>query len=62
MQIRESPLNLKLRNYYLKFKNKLRNLIKEAKIAYYKIERHNSGNNMKLKWKIINDIIAKNKK
>jgi len=37
-------------------------LIKEAKIKHYKTEIRESGNNTKLKWQFINDIIAKNSK
>lgn len=35
IQVRKFPLNLKFKSYYIRFRNKLTNVIKDANIAYY---------------------------
>lgn len=62
LQVKKHPHNLKLKNYYAKFRNKVTNIIKNAKIFYYKTELPKSGSNPKLNWQVINNIIARNKK
>lgn len=47
---------------YLRFKNKITNIKKEAKVMYYKTELHKFGNNIKLKLQLINNIVARNSK
>ncbi|KAF0720008.1 B box-type domain-containing protein [Aphis craccivora] len=62
LQVKKHPLNLNLKDYYVKFRNTITKIIKNAKILYYKAEFIKSGNNTKLKWQNINNILAKNKK
>jgi hypothetical protein len=55
---KKHPLNLKLKDYYVKFRNK--NTIQKS--LTNKSELRKSGNNTKLKWWTINNIIIRNKK
>jgi len=61
LHVKKHPLNLKLKDYYLKFRKKITKIIKNAKIFYYKAELLKAGNNSKLKWQTINNILAINK-
>lgn len=62
LQVRTYSLNIKLKEFYLKFRNKLTNILKEAKIIYYKKELQKCSNNTKHKWKIINYITTRRSK
>jgi len=56
--IRKHPHNNQLKDYYLKYRNIITLLIKNAKKSYYKTELQTAENNSKLKWKLIGDEIG----
>jgi len=50
LSFKKHPLNDKLKQYYLKYRNTLTNTIKEAKTKFYKSELEKAGNDSKLNW------------
>jgi hypothetical protein len=56
LKLRKHPNNVKLRNYYLKFRNKLQDKIREVKQLYYKNKFKNCDGNSKATWRVINEI------
>jgi len=54
--VSKHPNNIKLREYYIKFRNHFTTLLRARKISFYKSEFSNTSTNPKLTWKLINNL------
>jgi len=62
LKIKKHNANDKLKNYYKNFRNKVTQLIRNAKNKYYKSELEKANGNPKMSWKLINKFIGRGHK
>lgn len=61
-ETKKKPLDIKLKNHFREYKNKLASLIKSTKEKYYKDKLDDSENDSKRVWTIINEILENKNK
>lgn len=56
------PLDIKIKQYYINFRNRLNRDLKEAKESYYRKKFENASSNIKSQWSVVNDLIGERRK
>jgi Notch-like protein len=62
LKCKKNPDNVELNSYFKKYKNSFTKLIKHAKINYYTEKFSSVSSNLKLTWKLVNELTSRNSK
>jgi len=62
LKVKKHNTNENLKKYYKNFRNKVTQLIRNAKNVYYKSELEKANGNPKMYWKLINNFIGRGNK